>query len=280
LEYAFEGSVPLTIGTIAQNKRTGEDWGTLGQETASQFMGTNYQADDPIYTASLRWDKDLSDYNSIPSNTIELKTAQKKDSTIKSRTDYRDLHPDVDAKLFIAGDVSSLSSARGVTSAIQLIEENNIDYKEISGVKKHLSEEAQKKKKGVTIKASGTDYVASLIKQLEMREKGANTPPTQPTQTSTPTSTPTPQATQTATATPKTISGADNNWSFFESIGGSQLLTILDGVWYQGKPLTPEQLSDLQMLYKIKPLGQTNFNTWYKQTLRQLYEKSVTAGVK
>jgi hypothetical protein len=276
LEYAFEGSVPLTIGTIAQNKRTGEDWGTLGQETASQFMGTNYQADDPIYTASLRWDKDLSDYNSIPTNTIELKAAQKKDSTIKSRENYRKDNPEVDAKLFITGDggITSLKSAKGVDKVVELVKKNNIDWKEIPGIKQRQDNLAEAKKSGITLEPTIVD---TLITRLET--KGAKTPPMQPTQTPTPTPTPVPTNTPASTKTPAKAIKA-GSWEMFETIYGTNILTPLNDYWYEGKTLTPEQTKYLQSIYQTFPLGQTNFNTWYKQTLRQLYEKSATEGVK
>ena len=41
LEYALEGSLPLTAGTAAQEARQGASPGQIGQQTASQFLGTN-----------------------------------------------------------------------------------------------------------------------------------------------------------------------------------------------------------------------------------------------
>ena len=131
LEYALEGAAPLTAGGAAAQVRRGEGLGAAAQETASQFMGTNYQPDDPAYAASLLWKDAIKAYTDIPSAASEAKVTGKK----VTRTDYRKKHPDVEAKLFIAGNVESLSTDTARRSAVQLMKDNNIAVTDI----KHLA---------------------------------------------------------------------------------------------------------------------------------------------
>jgi hypothetical protein len=53
----------------------------------------------------------------------------------------------------------------------------------------------------------------------------------------------------------------------------SKILKALNNVWYQGKTLTPDDETILKELFSKYPLGQTNFKVWYKQTLRQAWDK-------
>lgn len=130
IEYALEGSAPLTVGSAAQQLRKGESIGTVVQEAGSQFAGTNYQPDDPAYAATLLWKKDVKGYFDIPANAKEAKDKGK-----YTRTKYRQKNPQVEAKLFIAGDVKSLSTGTAKRELVQLMKDNNIKVTDI----KHLA---------------------------------------------------------------------------------------------------------------------------------------------
>lgn len=126
IEYALEGSAPLTVGSGAQQLRKGESLGTVAEQTVSQFAGTNLQPDDPAYAATLLWKKDVAPYFDIPSNAKEAK-----DKVKTTRTDYRRKYPQAEAKLFIAGDVTSLSTDAAKREVVRLMKEHNISVTDI-----------------------------------------------------------------------------------------------------------------------------------------------------
>jgi hypothetical protein len=119
----------LTIGSAARNVRTGERAGIVAQETASQFAGTNYTPDDPVYAAKLRWKADTKPYLDLPSNAVEAK--EKKVST---RTNYREKNPLVEAKLFITGEVASFQTTSAKEEAVRLMKELGLKVSDISSL--------------------------------------------------------------------------------------------------------------------------------------------------
>jgi len=56
----------------------------------------------------------------------------------------------------------------------------------------------------------------------------------------------------------------------FPIVGGPAIMAGLGNVWNGGN-LTEYQEGLLQTVFEQFPLGQTNFNTWLKQTLRQTF---------
>jgi hypothetical protein len=58
------------------------------------------------------------------------------------------------------------------------------------------------------------------------------------------------------------------------------VMSIFNDVWNNGKTLTPEEEAKLKEVYQKYPMGQTDFNVWYKQTLRQVFEKWVAQQAK
>lgn len=63
-------------------------------------------------------------------------------------------------------------------------------------------------------------------------------------------------------------------WETIRGELGSSLLKALDRLWYKGGTLTEEETTKLQQIHWKYPLGQTNFNAWVKQTLRQFFENA------
>ena len=129
MEYALEGSAPLTLGSAAREVRQGSDLGAVGQQAGSQFAGTTYLPDDPVYASKLHWKDDFKEYDALPSNAREAKAKQQ-----LSREQYRTRNYRIDAKLFIAGRVDSLSSGGAKVEAIRLMKENDIKMAQIKSL--------------------------------------------------------------------------------------------------------------------------------------------------
>jgi hypothetical protein len=72
---------------------------------------------------------------------------------------------------------------------------------------------------------------------------------------------------------PASQTTSEINWTSIDK----PTLNALNNVWYLGKTLTTSEESLLKNLFNKYPLGQTNFNTWYKQTLRQAWDKYVAS---
>ncbi len=62
------------------------------------------------------------------------------------------------------------------------------------------------------------------------------------------------------------------DWTVVSREMNRDLLNALASLWFTGRKLTPDEKERLQLIFVQYPLGQTNFNTWTKQTLRQLQE--------
>jgi len=149
LAYHGLGVMPLTPGTAGRYLLAGKGVGAAGQEAVSQALGTNYAPLDKIWDAKIRWDKDFEEYRDIPSTSAErvfklaaAKTPEEKARYAVSRETYRANHPEVDAKLFILGEVTSFESDLAQRIAVRFMRENNLSVKDIKGleVKEYESE--------------------------------------------------------------------------------------------------------------------------------------------
>ena len=97
----------------------------------------------------LAWRKDMNPYFALPTGT--------------RRTNYRETHPDVDAKLFITGAVGSLQGPAGVFAAVDLIQKNNVKWQNISGIKSRQDALAAAKKEGVSLQLGFVDNVIARL---------------------------------------------------------------------------------------------------------------------
>jgi len=129
LEYALEGAAPLTVGGAAEQVRQGATAGEVVQEVASQFMGTNYLPDDPAYAASVRWQDEFKEYQGLPTNAREAAAKR-----VPTRDAYRKRNPQIEAKLFIAGEISSLSTGAAKAHALTLMRQNNIKSADVKSL--------------------------------------------------------------------------------------------------------------------------------------------------
>jgi len=118
-----QGQVPSGLIPSAEKKLTTE--GQLIQAT-----GLNVRAQ-----LGSMWDADFEEYLDIPSNINEVKAkAREAGMYPMTRELYRQRNPEVDAKLFIVGQVSSLASLRARQAALKLMQENNLKITDIKGL--------------------------------------------------------------------------------------------------------------------------------------------------
>ena len=86
------------------------------------------------------WEKDTVGYFALPSNATEAKAKK-----VPSRAEYRIKNPEVYAKLFIQGQVTSLSTVAARTAAVRLMKENKLSVSDIRGMEQEEFESAEKK---------------------------------------------------------------------------------------------------------------------------------------
>ena len=96
--------MPLAAGATAQEVRTGGGLTGATQAAAGQFAGANYIPEDRAYDLRVRWQKEFKAYLDLPGNSTKAKNMG-----VQTRDAYRKAHPEIEAKLFIAGEVTSLS---------------------------------------------------------------------------------------------------------------------------------------------------------------------------
>jgi hypothetical protein len=143
MEYTLEGVLPLTAGSVLEDVRRGET-DRIPSDVISQFAGVNLNPIDKVYDLQREWQKDLDKYDAIPTDPIELKASKS-----ISRSDYRIKYPEIDAKLFITGKVSSIKTQEAYTQVLKIMRDGEIDPFEIKSVKNWYDEQIQRKEKGV-----------------------------------------------------------------------------------------------------------------------------------
>ena len=273
LEYAAEGTLPLTAGTAMEGVRRGETE-QIPSQVASQFAGVNMVPEDQVYKMKVRWQADVKAYNELPTSTIEAKAKR-----LLTRAQYRARNPQVEAKLFITGQVSSVSSYPAANEVIRLVGENDIKPDAISGVQKNVAE--QKKRAELGVRDTNITWTDRLVRRLMLppaQPTGAPqpTPVMRPTQTSIipirwPT--PTPWAAPTVAPTARARSRDEQQWQMVRPSLDSTLLSALAKVWGGGS-LDPTAEKRLRGIYQEFPFGAPTFEIWLRQTLRQIQENA------
>ena len=156
---------PMSIGDVDEAV---EDIGWLagGAAGTTSIFGTG------LTTYGMPdWKDDFKEYISIPRDTNLLELGQ------TSRLKYRKANPEVDAKLFISGAVSSLQTGLAVSIAVSLIRDNNININDINGVQDR-KKEIEESKSFVTPR-----LVDDFIRQAETQAESAPPTTTGPTPT-------------------------------------------------------------------------------------------------
>jgi hypothetical protein len=248
---------PVSPGNTVKNWFTPSFVSSGGVEpAAASFTGLSTAPVDKPYELSIKWKDEFTAYEAIPSNETDrlgklkaAKTTAEKAQYAYSRTQYRQKNPQIEAKLFISGDVSTVSTATARAAVVKLIQDNKIDPSTIKGITANQAENKKKADNGLQDKTiTQTDL---LVRQLGTMN-----------------STPAPTS-QPALETPA------QKWSAIRSTGGTPAAVAFDKVWYKGTQLTPQETTLLQNLFKQYPLGQTDFNVWLKQTVRQVFENQI-----
>ncbi len=149
-----EGMIGLSKRVFAENLlpiwlqstllEGGDLEGKAVRGTAEFFGGRAYNLEQSqIYKD--KWSDVLKPYSDISSDDPD---AQSK------RTALRTSQPDTEAKLFITGDISSVSTMSAVNSVVKLIQENELDTKEINAIANY---------KGVGKEIDRTDILMAQI---------------------------------------------------------------------------------------------------------------------
>lgn len=117
------------------------------------------------------WAKDFKIYNDIPADPMEVKAKK-----ILSREQYRERNPEIDAKLFIAGRVSSIKTEKASSIVKQIIQDEKIDSTRINAVKNWQTEQKQREKLGVKdISITPTDRLIMDLLKGELSSRGIPT---------------------------------------------------------------------------------------------------------
>jgi len=162
-----ENVMPIWAQTVAFEGGTPMERATRG---AAEFFGMRAYPRNLIFELDREWEDDLSDFNDIPTDPYKIGT---KENPI-SRTTYRQRNAEIDAKLFILGDVTTLRSAGAIREAVDLIRDNDINPDDIRGIKKRNEARAE----GDKIKR---DELDTLIKRLNLsKTRSTSVPSTGP----------------------------------------------------------------------------------------------------
>ena len=136
---------PISAQPLVEKTDLGKpkDIAGLGTALAAQALGMRSFP----YTLRSQWTDDdvFKDYDKIPSSDIERKSKKMP----YSRSEYRKKNPEVEAKLFITGQVYTISSRSAMNTVLQLIEEHKLDPDTISGIKRNKEEQVKREELGV-----------------------------------------------------------------------------------------------------------------------------------
>jgi len=243
--YEFEGAVPLSISAWIEGWRTGATLEKTAEEAATQALGTSLYERPGPWSLRSEWRDELREYWAIPSTATER---AEKGVTI-TREAYREAHPEIDAMLFIVGEVTGLKSWSAIQKVSDLAQENNINLDDIEGIQK-------RKKAQASAKAAKIDLGFSLVDNLIKYPSDEVGPMQEP------------------------LTGATNRekWMALRSGMSAWQLSLLDKVWYRGEKLERAEENELRKLFERYPFGATNFNIWLRQTLRQIHENAAFEG--
>ena len=236
-------------------------------------------------TGELRkqWKQEINQYYDIPADYKKLSRTEKEELEDRlgipygtDRIKFREDNEEIDAHLFIAGNLSSLQTPKAKRIAKQIIIEENIKatdldedryaiYKKVLGkfwVPENMGSEEEIQKLPPETKEG---YIPSK-------------PVVFPTPTPSPTSTPVPAPTPTPTPQPASADMAEQNWEKISAALTQGDLIALQKVW-SGGTLTRDESMSLRQIHNTKglSLGQNNFKTWMKQTLRQVQQNAAVA---
>jgi hypothetical protein len=148
-----------------------------------------------------------------------------------TRIQFRKRNPDIDAKLFLLGNVTTVQSFGAKSHVLRQLRAN-----------RGILEDAEPEQMEVFEKVLGS----SLLNVLQNENR--NAPET--------------------TGQELDDNSAAGRWNRVSRHMDSTMLKSLSTVW-EGGEISDVEMTRLRSLFNREPLGQTNFNTWLKQTVRQ-----------
>jgi hypothetical protein len=140
------------------------------------------------------WQGDMQPYFDIPPDETDrkaqlraAKSSGERSQYALSREDYRKRHPDVEAKLFIVGAISSLQSRRAASEVRALMQEHKIDPQNISGLQARIQQQAEAQERGARLRQTNVDILIRLLEAAPASRPSAPSPaPRQPAAAPTP----------------------------------------------------------------------------------------------
>jgi hypothetical protein len=218
-----------------------------------------------------RWKQEINQYYNIPSDYKKLSRTEKTElkdrfGVTLDRITFRKRNPEIDAHLFIAGNVSSLQTLQAKRIAKQIIVEEGIRATD-------LDEDRLDVYKKVLTETWVISYMGSEREIQELPPRFRDIEPIRPPRSSldnqeSPTPTPTPQ--------PASADMAEENWEKISAVLTQGDLIALQKSW-SGETLTREETASLRRAWSKESLGQSNFKTWKNQTLRQVQQNAAVA---
>jgi hypothetical protein len=187
-----------------------------------------------------RW-PELDEYYNIQGNEDKSTSAQRKL--------YRKNNPLQDARLFVRGKVTTLRSDRARNLVLDIMSEHGVKSKDVNGYKKMFKDKPVPE--GRSVSQQEKDRLQDSLDRAAGRE-----------------------VTTRNVVAPKVVVpqvGIKEIFDSFPFMGAGDIMEGMGNVW-RGGTLTDRQEGLLQTVFEQYPLGQTNFNTWLKQTLRQTFD--------
>lgn len=149
LEYEAESMMPLTIGSVAESVRTGQDKGKIAENVASQFAGVNVMDITPQSELRQKWQKEIDTYYKLPSDTAVARSQK-----TRTKEESRRASADLDARLFTIGTVDSVLTPQAMQLAYKYITDNNIDPETIPGIKATMTRHARLRELGQPVEVN------------------------------------------------------------------------------------------------------------------------------
>ena len=141
-----------------------------------QFIWTEWALGEPSDTIeqyTKEWKDDITEYNLIPSNPIELEAAIRAGTVKYDRSEYRGRNPEVDAKLFISGQVTTVKTRKASDEVLRLVKENKLKPEEISAVRAWQKEEEKRQELGLRDEnITLTDELIQRLLGITVRQAG------------------------------------------------------------------------------------------------------------
>jgi len=128
--YVAESLIPATPGEAAGDIRTGELGLDTAVRTAGQAFGQNVNPLRSIGDYRREWEPDTAAYQKLPANSREARAKR-----VLTRSEYRQRNPEVEARLFITGEVESLETMAARQIAVRLMRERRIRMEDVKAFK-------------------------------------------------------------------------------------------------------------------------------------------------